>query len=296
MWLFKSIVSSKNCICRVIDFQIRSRCTTCSRFGRDIDTTIRVNCTVEKLHFRAIDVQIRFRRTTCSWLLVNANVYSWYVNYSEAFSFLLAWIFSGNETKLQRIYVIWLIRVLNYACLKTSWFSMHWFASLIYMLCKQTAAMKFNNILWNFLRSPYCEYTVHVLLSDNLLWNPNKVNSFQFHWTKTIFYRVICDEMLVANLWFILAYFDFVEMSCQKNAISRNFWPCLHARILWRDVVDAYFVVWFLLCSNSDEMPCLLAIDTWFVTWLSICFSTNEMPCNWSVFRFRLSALHEKYI
>ena len=80
-----------------------------------------------------------------------------------------------------------------------------------YMLCKQIAVMKFNNILWNFLRSSSYEYTIHALLSNSLLWNSRKINSFQFHWTRTIVYRVICDEMLVEDFWFMLACLSFVK-------------------------------------------------------------------------------------
>ena len=73
------------------------------------------------------------------------------------------------------------------------------------------------NVLWNLLRSSHCEYTIHVLFFDKLLWNSHKVNSFQSRWTKTIIYRVICDEMFVANFWFMFAYSNSVEMFCQKT-------------------------------------------------------------------------------
>ena len=230
-WLFKSIVSSKNCICDAIDFQIRF---------------------------------------CCNDLFVLSMSMCWYVDFSEAFFSLLVWIFSTTRhEKRHCIDVIWLTWILNYARLKTSWLFVHWLANWIYFwTCSADKLSSWKQIAFlKFLRSSYDEYTVHALLFDNLLWDSRNVSSFQFQWTETIAYRVICDEMFVANLWFMLAYLDFVKMF-YSDTIFRSFWLCAHVRI-WRDVLSA---------RNWRMSRCLIFVM--FEFWRDVLF-----VCNWCMIR-----------
>ena len=148
------------------------------------------------------------------------------MNFNETFFFFLVWIFSTTKhEKRHCINVIWLIWILNYVRLKTSWFFVHWFANWIYFwTCFANKLSSWKQITFlKFLRSSYDEYTIHALFFDNLLWNSRNVNSFQFQWTKTIIYRVIYDEMFVANFWFMFACLNFVKMFCY-DIIFCNFW------------------------------------------------------------------------
>ena len=119
---------------------------------------------------------------------------------------------------------------------------------------------------WDILRSSFDKCTVYTLFSNSLLRNSRKVSSFQFHWTRTIVYRVICDEMFVADFWFMLACLDFVKMFC-NDIIFCNFWSCLHVRISWRDAV--FVCTWRMhrnlisfVCFNSNEMFCQLICNS----------------------------------
>ena len=149
-----------------------------------------------------------------------------------------------------------------------------------YMFCKQTVVMKFNNILWDFLRFSYCVYTVHALFFNNLLWNSRKVNSFQYCWTKTIVYRVICDEMFVANFLFMLACLNFVKMFC-NDIIFCNFWLYAHVKI-WRNAVRCLI---FLVCFNLNEM-----------FWQLICFSFSICCITKKIWSFDELSLSTIYI
>ena len=113
-----------------------------------------------------------------------------------------------------QVYWLYWFWISSYARLKASWFFVHWLAELIYFwTCFANRLSSWRQIAFlKFLRSSYDKYTVHALLSDSLLWDSRKVSSFQSRWTRTIIYRVICDEMFAANLWFILACLDSVEM------------------------------------------------------------------------------------
>ena len=180
--VFESIVSSKNCIRRAIDHQIFFRCTICSKLDHStwlFESII----SIEKIAFtkrstlnasryliliwsfrqlyhqkncicRVIDFQIRFRWTICSLFdfLSMSMFYNWYVNsINEVFFFFLAWIFSQrNETSIHRRYLIE-----NYARLKTSWFFVHWFVSLIYV-----------EKHWQNFERWYFHWVIHVLQID----------------------------------------------------------------------------------------------------------------------------------
>ena len=124
--------------------------------------------------------------------------------------------------------------------------------------------MKSSSILWDLLRSSYCEYTVHALLSDSLLRDSHKVSPFQSRWMGTIVYRVTCDEMLAKDLWFMLACLGLAKMF-YSGTIFCNFWPCLHARSLWRDAV--------LACTW--RMP-----RSMFFTMIE-CWRDALLACNW---------------
>ena len=156
--------------------------------------------------------------------------------------------------------------------------------------------MKFYNIFWNFLRSSFCECTIHALLFDSLLCYSRKVSSFQFHWTKTIAYRVICNEMFVVDFWFMLACLDSVEMF--EWFVSRSLWSCLHVKI-WRDVL--FVRNWrmsrcFDFCYARILTKCFVCLQLMHDSWLDYRYVSMRTRCfcNWFVFRFRLVALHVK--
>ena len=167
---------------------------------------------------------------------------------------------------------------------------MHWFASLVWRTSTKSWAMIFSLSHYNvfcsllfadLLRSSFRWSTVHVLFSDSLLRDSRKVSSLQFQWTKTIAYRVTCDEMFVCKFSIHARMFRFCQDVLSKSDMFRNLWSCLHVKI-WRNVLSARnwrmsrcFSI--LVYSSSDKMICLLVIDAWLVTWLFVCFNLNEM-------------------
>ena len=199
-----------------------------------------------------------------------------------------------------------MIRILNYACLKVSWLFMHWFANLIcfenvdrtlndnifiesYMFCRQIVVMNFNNILWNFLRLSYCEYTVHALFSDSLLCYSRKTSSFQFllHWNDNLscnLWRDVCCKFLIH-----IRMFRFCQNILQRYYIL-HFLTCSHVKI-WRDVVWRMFRnSTFFVYLNSNEMfwqsicisfsTCCITRKIYFKFWRDVLF-----VCNWRMSR-----------
>ena len=99
-----------------------------------------------------------------------------------------------------------------------------------------------------------------------------KLIYFNFHCIETIIYRVICNEMFVANFWFIFVCLNFVKM-------------------FYNDIIFCIF--WFVRMLKYNEMSFNACFVIRFLSYVLIrtkCFDIRF------IFRFRLVALHEKYI
>ena len=108
--VFNQLYYQKNRICHVVDFQIHFDCTICSWLD----------------HFFVII------------FLSMSMSYNWYRNFNETFFFNLNFFKKQRDVSIHRAtnsfleYFdenshIWLIRILIYARLKTSWLFVHWF-------------------------------------------------------------------------------------------------------------------------------------------------------------------------